>query len=271
MKLFQSLKKLFLNERFIFLIILLNSFTIFLDGFDEVGAAAKLAINIVDTVFTLVFIVEAIVKISHFGWHDYIHSRWNQLDFVLIILSLPSLMIFVDPEQFGSLSFLLVLRITRVFRFFKFFRFIPGIEALLHGISRAMKASVFVLIGFFIFNFIIAILSCYMFRNYSPEMFGDPLTAFYSIFRVFTVEGWYEIPDQLSQNASPYMKLLVKTYFVVILIVGGIMGLSLVNSIFVDSMVMDNNEDLEKQVDELNTKVDRLLIILDQKNKEQTE
>lgn len=44
-----------------------------------------------------------------------------------------------------------------------------------------------------------------------------------------------------------------------ILITGGIFGLSLVNSIFVDAMVQDNNDELEKKVDLLNKKIDRLL------------
>ena len=38
-----------------------------------------------------------------------------------------------------------------------------------------------------------------------------------------------------------------------------IIGLSLVNSIFVDAMVSDNNDELERQVKELNEKIDKLL------------
>jgi len=52
---------------------------------------------------------------------------------------------------------------------------------------------------------------------------------------------------------------LIKTYFVLILIVGGIVGLSLVNSIFVDSMVMDNTDELERKVELMNKKIDYLV------------
>ncbi|MBO6081618.1 MAG: hypothetical protein J6P46_01180, partial [Bacteroidales bacterium] len=51
----------------------------------------------------------------------------------------------------------------------------------------------------------------------------------------------------------------VRMYFVLILIAGGIIGLSLVNSIFVDAMVSDNNDALEAEVKELTGKVDELL------------
>ncbi|NQX82448.1 MAG: ion transporter, partial [Flavobacteriaceae bacterium] len=42
-------------------------------------------------------------------------------------------------------------------------------------------------------------------------------------------------------------------------ITGGVFGMSLVNSIFVDAMVSDNNDNLERKIEELNKKMDRLL------------
>jgi voltage-gated sodium channel len=45
----------------------------------------------------------------------------------------------------------------------------------------------------------------------------------------------------------------------VVLFFGGIFGLSLVNSIFVDTMISDNNVPLEEKIEELEKKIDRLL------------
>ena len=39
---------------------------------------------------------------------------------------------------------------------------------------------------------------------------------------------------------------------------GGILGLSLVNSVFVDAMVSDNNDELTKEVERLHEKIDAL-------------
>lgn len=98
-----------------------------------------------------------------------------------------------------------------------------------------------------------------MFKELSPEYFGNPVKSMYSIFRIFTVEGWYEIPDQIARQSNMINSFFIKGYFIFILIAGGILGLSLVNSIFVDSMVMDNNDDLEKKVDALNEKIEILI------------
>lgn len=62
------------------------------------------------------------------------------------------------------------------------------------------------------------------------------------------------IADQTNTAIAFFSKL----YFILILLTGGIFGLSLVNSIFVDAMVSDNNEDLEKKVDELSKEISRL-------------
>jgi len=85
------------------------------------------------------------------------------------------------------------------------------------------------------------------------------MTSFYTIFRIFTVEGWYEIPDMIANNSTPSIGILSKIYFSVILLLGGIFGLSLVNSIFVDAMVSDNNDELERKINSLENKIDKLI------------
>ena len=80
----------------------------------------------------------------------------------------------------------------------------------------------------------------------------------YSIFRICTGEGWNEIPDAIAAQSTIFTARLVRLYFCILLIICSIIGLSLVNSIFVDAMVSDNNNALEKQVKELTTKIDNL-------------
>ncbi|MCC5915743.1 MAG: hypothetical protein JJU02_00295 [Cryomorphaceae bacterium] len=82
------------------------------------------------------------------------------------------------------------------------------------------------------------------------------------------MEGWYEIPDSMIENNtfSPFVEFFIRIYFVTILFVGGIFGLSLVNSIFVDSMISDNNNPLEEKIENLNKKVDELTEIIKNKS-----
>ena len=147
----------------------------------------------------------------------------------------------------------------RIFKSFRFLKFIPGIDHLVKGIGRALKTSVVVLIGFIIYIFINGIFSFYLFKGISPEYFGDPLSSLYSTFKIFTLEGWYEIPENLTKNLSTITSFFTYMYFIFIVFTGGIFGISLVNSIFVDAMVSDNNDELEKKIDLIDKKIDELL------------
>lgn len=253
------IKRLLLNEKFILFIIILNSIIIFLEGFSfEPGILTIL--EIFDQFFTFVFVVELIVKLKIFGRKKYFNSGWNTFDFVLIIIALPSFISIFFPNNILDLNFLLIFRIFRVFKFFRLIRFVPKIDKLMNGIYRAAKSSIVILIGFFIFNFIISLISCFLFKDIAPEYFSNPLTSLYSVFKIFTVEGWYEIPDAITSNTdSSLISIFTIIYFVIILLFGGIFGLSLVNSIFVDSMVSDNNDELEEKVNNLEKKIDILI------------
>ena len=251
-------KKLLLRDTFILGVILVNAIVIFIQGFDS-GTSPWL--DAMDNFLTLIFLAEAVVKIREWGSKQYFASSWNIFDFTLVLLAMPSLMAWAFAFNMVDMDYLLIFRILRIFKFFRFLRFVPNIDHLMNGVGRAAKASVVLVLGFFIFNFIVSLISCFMFRNLSPEFFKDPLVSLYSIFKIFTVEGWYEIPDSIVEEASPMATFFIRFYFVVLLFVGGIFGLSLVNSIFVDSMVMDNNDALEEKVMELQRKIDALIAI----------
>ncbi len=229
-----------------------------MQGFTLTPILNKVLLQI-DNIITLLFLFELVIKINTFGFRGYIKSNWNVFDGLLIILAIPSLYYWIFNGNSTQLNFLLILRISRVFKFFRFIRFFPNINHLIRGVQRALKASIIVLLGFIIYNFVISILSCFFYREIAPAYFANPIVSFYSIFKIFTVEGWYEIPDFISANSNETIAFLTKIYFVIIVITGGVLGLSLVNSIFVDAMVSDNNDDLEKKIEDLDSKVNQIL------------
>jgi voltage-gated sodium channel len=248
---------LFLNERFILLLIALNAVAIVIEGFAPPEPLSSY-LEIFDNSFTILFLLELAVKVRRFGLNSYLRDNWNKFDCALIVLAIPSLLSWVFQLDWIDLDFLLVFRILRVFKFFRFIRFIPRINHLIAGVQRAMQSSVLIVFVFIIFNFIISLVNCFLFRELSTDYFGDPLISFYSTFKVFTIEGWYEIPDTLTEDTTDWVTFLIRGYFVIILFCGGIFGLSLVNSIFVDSMISDNNSGLEESMDRIEKRLDQI-------------
>jgi voltage-gated sodium channel len=253
------IKKLFLNDSFILILILINSVVLFIGGYLPETTQARFVFSLIDNLITALFIVELVVKAYEYGFRNYLNSNWNKFDFVLVVLAVPALITFVFDLQLIDFSFLLVFRILRVFKAFRFFKFIPNIGELVSGVQRALKASVFVFLGFVIYIFIIGILSFYLFQASGSEYFETPLISLYSTFKLFTIEGWFEIPEQVIRGYAASSVFFIYLYFIFVVLTGGIFGLSLVNSIFVDSMVSDNNDDLEKKIDNLDAKVSELI------------
>jgi len=259
------LKRLFLNDNVILLLIILNAVIIFISGFD-LSVRNNFLLSLLDNGVTILFIAELVIKMIQYG-RKYFDSNWNKFDFILILLSIPALLAFIFRADIHDFSFLLVFRVMRVFKSFRFLKFIPGIDHLIRGIKRALKASIIVILGFIVYIFIVGIFSFYLFKESSPEYFDNPLVSLYSTFKIFTIEGWFEIPEQVTNELSPITSFFTYIYFIFVVLSGGILGLSLVNSIFVDAMVSDNNDELEKKIERLELKIDKLLDTKDKSNK----
>ena len=256
------IRKQFLNDKFILALIVINAVILFIGGY-LTNENHKLIFLIADNFLTILFIIELIIKFNEYGQKKYFKSGWNKLDFTLILISVPALISFVFNIQIFDVSFLLVFRILRVFKAVRFFKFIPNVGELVKGVQRALKTSVFILIGFSIYIFIIGILSFYLFQNSQTEFFSTPTLSLYSTFKIFTVEGWYEIPEMISTDYSKSATFFIYFYFIFVVVTGGIIGLSLVNSIFVDSMVSDNNDVIEQKIDNLDNKLNNIIEKID--------
>ena len=85
------LKRVFLNESIVLIIIILNAIVLFLIGFDEFVEKIP-ELLILDNIFTFIFLIELIVKLKALGLGNYFKDNWNTFDFILIILAIPSLL-----------------------------------------------------------------------------------------------------------------------------------------------------------------------------------
>lgn len=254
------------SDRLVMVVILVNSIALFLVETFPPGSPSGRFWHWVDYVCVVYFLVEAILKISMMGWKEYWRSGWDKFDFILVAVSLPVL---VAPIGAGILANVLLLRMGRLFRLFRLLRFIPNLDHLAAGVRRALRASIGVFLALFLANFILAVAATVLFRDADPEHFGTPFRSGYSLFQVFTVEGWNEIPEQVAETAEAradqgllknheWVAVGARAFFAFAVVVGGILGLSLANAVFVDEMMMDNTQVLEQQVADLATEIRQL-------------
>ena len=252
----QLLRKIFLNDKFILSVILLNSVLIYA----QVAGYENTTILVLDTICTFVFLFEMIAKHKEFGFRGYWKDGWNKLDGTLVILSMPSVLALFIPNDYFDLSLLMIFRLLRVLRFFRVLHFFPNFSKVVHGFKVAMRESYAILLSFAVIIVIFGLINCSLFKEADPEHFQTPLRSIYAVFQICTVEGWYEIPNTIAAfyGTSTVVAELVRVYFCALLILGGIIGMSFINSIFVDAMVADNNDEVMAKLDEMQKTLDEL-------------
>jgi len=267
MNLLEKIKKLFLNEVFILSIILVNSGIIFAQSYH----LEYRWLTALDVLCTLLFLIEMVVKHAEYGVRKYWSDGWNRMDGILVILSVPSILALAFPHFMNNLSFLLILRLLRILRFFRILHFFPNFSRIVKGFTLAMRETGGVLLSFFVVIVVMGMFNCSLFGNADPEHFCTPIRAMYSAFQICTVEGWYDIPNALVEyyGASSAVASLIRLYFCLQLIMGGIIGMSFINSVFVDAMVSDNNDEVEAKLDEINKKLTELTKELERARKQE--
>ena len=236
-------------EPLVLTVIGLNGLALVLAGFPAVRETTGQWLGWVDYGCLLYFLFEAIIKIRRYTFAVYWARGWNKMDFFIVIGSSPLLL---QPFIAGDVGFFSIILVGRFLRLLRIMHFVPNSEQIWAGIIRALKASAAVFLTLAVLNMVLAMGANTLFGELAPQYFGDPVKSAYSLFKVFTIEGWYEIPDALAASGlDSGTVMLVRGYFVLAVLVGGILGLSLANAVFVDEMTADNNDRLEQMVSDL--------------------
>lgn len=245
--------KFLIGEPIVLSIIALNVFSVFISAFPSLPLSIRIFFEWIDYACMVYFVIEAILKIAVLRFGNYWRSSWNKFDLIIVLLGIPLLL---NPPfmgaPLGAYAIAPLLRMGRFMRFIRVMRFVPNAAHIWIGVVRALKASVGVFMVLLGLNLILAMGANLLFGSSMPQYFGNPIISAYTLFKVFTIEGWYEIPDLLAENGAPLSQVWgMRIYFMITVLVGGILGLSLANAVFVDEMTTDNNDELEAMVVEL--------------------
>ncbi len=240
-----KLSDIFVDKRIVFSLILLLTVVIFVDAMPGLSLGVRSVLFIIQATISIFFVGEIFFRIRREGWRSYFSSSLNVADFLIVLLGAACLLF--PAAAFTSLGYLRIVRLVSLIRLLKI---LPNSGHIFRGLIRAIKASRAVFAMLLAILFLFAMIGHSLFSHQMAEHFGDPLTSIMTVFSIFTVENWNEIPEQaLATSESLYFA--VNSYVVIVLVVGGFFALSLANAVFVDEMVTDNNDSLHEKIDEL--------------------
>jgi voltage-gated sodium channel len=261
--------KLIFSEKNLFAVTLLNVVIIYFHSFNYF-TDYYFYFDLIDASFTLFFVLEIIYKISNnsdkglknkfrYYWN---HDHWNKLDFISVVLALPSLgVLFMnDLELFAGFT---ILRSLRIFKFIRVIEFIPEGKRIVPQLIKALKAVMFIIIAFIIYSTIISLISVSLYKSYTEDFFSNAFSSFFTVFKIFSGDGFSDVVTEITENpkCSLAFAYFTKFYFVFIVFTGSILGLSLINSIFIDQMTHANdahNADEKREFTQLKSEIEDL-------------
>lgn len=259
----RRLARWLIDERLVLAVITFNLVILFARSFQSMKVHDDFLFAL-DYVCLVYFLIELVLKVTLWGFPRFWSSNMNRFDSLIVLASTPTL---ITPfTELEGLTVVLVFRAGRLLRFLRVLRFIPHADQLWAGIGRALKASVGLILAFVFYLMVMGLIASHLFVDVAPLHFEDPFTSIYTIFKVFTIEGWFEVPDAIAAAHGPLMGFAARAFFTFTIVTGGLVGMSIINAVFVDEMVMDNNDVLEERIAaltiELETLRDEHLVLL---------
>jgi len=252
-----------INDQLLLILILLNVLIIYLHSFDSFKNYYNI-LDLLDVCFTIIFTLEIATNIFQSSGSNFkekflaFHSdKWNKIDFYSVLLAIPSIgVLFVDDlEIFAGFT---MLRTLRIFKILRVIEFIPEGKNISSKLLKALKGVFFIIVAFIIYSTIISLISVTLFKSSGPSFFSNAFDSFFTIFKIFSGDGFSDVVAEIVSNSSLEFGYFTKLYFVMIVFTGSILGLSLINSVFIDQMSNFDKKG-ESEINSLEIKLDEVL------------
>eukprot|EP00291_Cryptomonas_curvata_P014439 CAMPEP_0172153224 /NCGR_PEP_ID=MMETSP1050-20130122/1310_1 /TAXON_ID=233186 /ORGANISM="Cryptomonas curvata, Strain CCAP979/52" /LENGTH=988 /DNA_ID=CAMNT_0012821705 /DNA_START=410 /DNA_END=3377 /DNA_ORIENTATION=- len=257
-------------EGIIMLSILLSSLALAIQRPNMTDIEHDIQSNIVDILVGIIFLIECVLKIIGLGFYRYIGSRWNQLDFFLVLTTVIDLLLswFAKSSKVG---FFATLKIVRSLRPLRIISRMKKLKDTFSTITRAfvpvMNTIAIAMCVFFIFGimavqllggqmhyctdeFVMDKNNCtgtnlftnqtreWEYRRIKYDWIGDALL---SMFILASQDNWecsmFAAIDSTGKKTGPYVNSnpIISLYFIAFMIVGSFFVIQLFVGVFIDT------------------------------------
>ncbi|XP_078799389.1 voltage-dependent T-type calcium channel subunit alpha-1I isoform X1 [Oryzias latipes] len=233
MKLWGIVESKYFN-RGIMIAILINTISMGIEHHQQPEELTNV-LEICNIVFTSMFSLEMILKLTAFGSFNYLRNPYNVFDGIIVIISVCELV----SQSDGGLS---VLRTFRLLRVLKLVRFMPALRRQLVVLMKTMDNVATFCMLLMLFIFIFSILGMHIFgckfslktetgdTMSDRKNFDSLLWAIVTVFQILTQEDWNVVLYNGMAATSP----LAALYFVALMTFGNYVLFNLLVAILVE-------------------------------------
>ncbi|XP_034043624.1 voltage-dependent T-type calcium channel subunit alpha-1I-like [Thalassophryne amazonica] len=221
-------------NRGIMIAILINTISMGIEHHEQPEELTNI-LEICNIVFTSMFSLEMILKVTAFGSFSYLRNPYNVFDGIIVIISVCE----IAGQSDGGLS---VLRTFRLLRVLKLVRFMPALRRQLVVLMKTMDNVATFCMLLMLFIFIFSILGMHIFGckfslktetgDTVPDRknFDSLLWAIVTVFQILTQEDWNVVLYNGMAATSP----LAALYFVALMTFGNYVLFNLLVAILVE-------------------------------------
>ncbi|XP_069005395.1 voltage-dependent T-type calcium channel subunit alpha-1I-like isoform X2 [Embiotoca jacksoni] len=221
-------------SRGIMIAILINTISMGIEHHNQPDELTNV-LEICNIVFTSMFTLEMILKLTAFGFFEYLRNPYNIFDGIIVIISVCEIIGQAD----GGLS---VLRTFRLLRVIKLVRFMPALRRQLVVLMKTMDNVATFCMLLMLFIFIFSILGMHIFGckfslkteagDTVPDRknFDSLLWAIVTVFQILTQEDWNMVLYNGMASTTPCAAL----YFVALMTFGNYVLFNLLVAILVE-------------------------------------
>ncbi|TWW81637.1 Voltage-dependent T-type calcium channel subunit alpha-1G [Takifugu flavidus] len=251
-------------DLFITIVIGLNVIAMSMEHYQQPEELTE-ALKICNYIFTLIFVLESVFKLVAFGFRRFFKDKWNQLDLVIVLLSIMG--ITLEKIEEASLpinpTIIRIMRVLRIARVLKLLKMAVGMRALLDTVMQALPQVGNLGLLFMLLFFIFAALGVELFGDlicdelHPCEGLGRYATfrnfgmAFLLLFRVSTGDNWNGIMkdtlrDCAHETTTCYNTVVSPIYFVSFVLTAQFVLVNVVIAVLMKHLEESNKEAKEE-------------------------
>ncbi|XP_036950412.1 voltage-dependent T-type calcium channel subunit alpha-1I-like isoform X4 [Acanthopagrus latus] len=262
-------------DLFITIIIFTNLLTMSMEHYNQPKYFEEI-LKYCNYVFTVVFVIESILKLIAFGLRRFFKERWNQLDLAIVLLSIMGITL-EEIDLNASLpinpTIIRIMRVLRITRVLKLLKMATGMRSLLDTVIQALPQVGNLGLLFMLLFFIYAALGVELFgklecsdenpceglsRHATFDNFG---MAFLTLFRVSTGDNWNGIMKDTLRECRPqdrhcltYLPLISPVYFVTFVLTAQFVLVNVVVAVLMKHLEDSNKEAQLEEMEEAREK-----------------
>ncbi|CAE7656312.1 CACNA1F [Symbiodinium microadriaticum] len=216
----------------------------------ESRANAEFVLLALQILFTLDLYCKVIA--TYPNYQIFFTNGWSIFDTILVIATWAPVM--TTGMQGKGARIIGLLRVFRILRLLKMLTWIRELNVVLHSIASSVRALVYVILLLFAFFYHFGIAGVFLFAENDPQHFGTLWKAFVTLFQVSSLDDWSEIARTNMYGCDLYgydtgedhydsqcqhprgLGWFAAWYFIVVVIIGTMVLLSLFVGIIITSM-----------------------------------